>query len=93
MLEDALRAAAWMGLLTMHMLAERGRCRGLQASKRAEQMWAVSNTLAQLMNVLKDPSKVSRKEEQHIIAGNSGSCMTSCIMETSLDLATPEDNQ
>ncbi|CAL5222937.1 g5372 [Coccomyxa viridis] len=39
----------------------------------AGQTWAVPNTLAQLMDVLKAPSKASGKEQLRIIAGNTGS--------------------
>ena len=39
----------------------------------AGQSWAVPNTLAQLMDVLKAPSKASGKEQLRIIAGNTGS--------------------
>jgi len=39
----------------------------------AEQTWAVPNTLAQLMEVLKSPSKVTGGTQPRIIAGNTGS--------------------
>ena len=42
----------------------------------AEQTWAAPNTMAQLMDVLKTPSKLTGGAQFRIIAGNTGSGRT-----------------
>ena len=46
----------------------------------AGQTWAAPNSLAQLMDVLKAPSKASGQGQLRIIAGNTGSGPTLCFL-------------